>query len=77
MEVGVTRHPHCSEPGVVEWAEEARFKCAYKTMRIPEGVLKRVHRRLSKTARPPKPVGDSFPHIASSLVALDSFANEE
>ena len=34
------------EPGVVEWgSEESRFKRAYKTMRIPESVLQRVHRR--------------------------------
>ena len=38
------------EPGVVEWgSEEARFKRAYKTMRRPESVLHRVHRRLVKT----------------------------
>jgi hypothetical protein len=37
------------EPGVVEWGgEETRFKRAYKTMRIPESVLQRVHRRLAK-----------------------------
>jgi hypothetical protein len=37
------------EPGVVEWgSEETRFKRAYRTMRIPESVLQRVHRRLAK-----------------------------
>ncbi len=43
------RRMFTGEPGVVEWgSEEARFKRAYKTMRIPESVLQRVHRRLVK-----------------------------
>jgi hypothetical protein len=43
------RRMFTGEPGVVEWgSEESRFKRAYKTMRIPESVLQRVHRRLAK-----------------------------
>jgi hypothetical protein len=43
------RRMFTGEPGVVEWgSEETRFKRAYKTMRIPESVLQRVHRRLAK-----------------------------
>jgi hypothetical protein len=43
------RRMFTDEPGVVEWdSEEVRFKRAYKTMRIPESVLHRVHRRLVK-----------------------------
>lgn len=43
------RRMFTGEPGVVEWGgEETRFKRAYKTMRIPESVLQRVHRRLAK-----------------------------
>jgi hypothetical protein len=43
------RRMFMTEPGVVEWgSEETRFKRAYKTMRIPESVLQRVHRRLTK-----------------------------
>ncbi len=35
------------EPGVVKWGhEEGRFKRAYMTLRIPESVMQRVHRRL-------------------------------
>jgi hypothetical protein len=44
------RRMFTGEPGVVEWGgEESRFKRAYKTMRIPESVVQRVHRRLAKT----------------------------
>jgi hypothetical protein len=43
------RRMFTDEPGVVEWgSEESRFKRAYKTMRIPESVLQRVHRRHAK-----------------------------
>jgi hypothetical protein len=43
------RRMFTGEPGVVEWGnEESRFKRAYKTMRIPESVLQRVHRRHAK-----------------------------
>lgn len=43
------RRMFTGEPGVVEWGcEETRFKRAYKTMRIPESILQRVHRRLAK-----------------------------
>jgi hypothetical protein len=44
------RRMFTGEPGVVEWgSEESRFKRAYKTMRIPESVLQRVHRRHART----------------------------
>ena len=43
------RRMFTGEPGVVEWGSvESRFKRAYKTMRIPESVLQRVHRRHAK-----------------------------
>ena len=36
-----------SEPGVVKLGhEEGRFKRAYVTLRIPESVVQRVHRRI-------------------------------
>ena len=39
------------EPGVVELgSEESRSKRAYITRRIPESVMRRVHRRLRKSA---------------------------
>lgn len=39
------------EPGVIEFGTgESRSKRAYITRRIPESVMKRVHRRLRKTA---------------------------
>jgi len=35
------------EPGVLELGrDEERFKRAYKTLRIPESVVQRVHRRM-------------------------------
>jgi AraC-like DNA-binding protein len=38
------------EPGVVCWGNsESRFKRGYITLRIPESVVQRVHRRLRKT----------------------------
>lgn len=37
------------EPGVLEWgACESRRKRAYKTLRIPESVARRVHRKLKR-----------------------------
>jgi hypothetical protein len=40
-----------SEPGVVTWGhEEQRFKRAYKTLRVPESVLQRVHRRIRRAS---------------------------
>jgi predicted transcriptional regulator len=43
------RRMFTGEPGVVELGSEgSRFKRAYKTMRIPESVLQRVHRRHAK-----------------------------
>jgi hypothetical protein len=39
------------EPGVIEFGtEESRSRRAYITRRIPESVMRRVHRRLRKTA---------------------------
>lgn len=41
------RRIFANEPGVVKWGrEESRFKRAYTTLRIPDSVVKRVHRRL-------------------------------
>jgi hypothetical protein len=43
------RRMFVGEPGVVEWGTcERRMKRAYKTLRIPESVALRVHRRLRK-----------------------------
>jgi AraC-like DNA-binding protein len=37
------------EPGVIKWENgETRFKRGYKTLRIPESVVQRVHRKLRK-----------------------------
>jgi hypothetical protein len=37
------------EPGVIEWGTtESRFSRGYRTLRIPESVMLRVHRRLRK-----------------------------
>ena len=45
------RRMFVGEPGVVEWgACERRMKRAYKTLRIPESVARRVHRRLRKAS---------------------------
>jgi AraC-like DNA-binding protein len=36
-----------NEPGVVKWGhDEGRFKRGYVTLRIPESVIQRVHRRM-------------------------------
>jgi hypothetical protein len=36
-----------NEPGVIQWgAEETRYKRGYRTLRVPETVLLRVHRKL-------------------------------
>lgn len=36
-----------NEPGVIQWgAEETRHKRGYRTLRVPETVLLRVHRKL-------------------------------
>jgi AraC-like DNA-binding protein len=38
-----------SEPGVFRWeSTETRFKRGYTTLRIPESVVQRVHRKLRK-----------------------------
>ena len=38
-----------NEPGVFRWeTSETRFKRAYTTLRIPESVVQRVHRKLRK-----------------------------
>jgi hypothetical protein len=35
------------EPGVIEWGTtESRFRRGYRTLRIPESVMLRVHRRM-------------------------------
>jgi hypothetical protein len=45
------RRMFIEEPGVVEWgADERRRKRPYKTIRIPESVARRVHRRLRKAS---------------------------
>jgi hypothetical protein len=45
------RRMFCDEPGVVKWGhEEHRFKRGYMTLRIPESVVHRVHRRLRGVA---------------------------
>jgi AraC-like DNA-binding protein len=39
------------EPGVVRWGNaESRHKRGYITLRIPESVVQRVHRRLRKAS---------------------------
>lgn len=43
------RRMFANEPGILEWGtEETRFKRSYTTLRIPESVIARVHRRLTK-----------------------------
>jgi hypothetical protein len=43
------RRMFVGEPGVVEWgACESRMKRGYKTIRIPESIARRVHRRLRR-----------------------------
>ena len=38
-----------NEPGVFKWeSTERRFKRGYTTLRIPESVVQRVHRKLRK-----------------------------
>lgn len=38
-----------NEPGVIKWeSTETRFKRGYTTLRIPESVVQRVHRKLRK-----------------------------
>jgi AraC-like DNA-binding protein len=38
-----------NEPGVFKWESgETRFKRGYTTLRVPESVVQRVHRRLRK-----------------------------
>jgi predicted transcriptional regulator len=45
------RRIFAGEPDVLEWGhEEQRFKRAYRTLRIPESVLQRVHRRMRKAS---------------------------
>ncbi len=39
------------EPGVIQWgAEERLHKRSYRTLRVPESVLHRVHRKLCKAS---------------------------
>lgn len=43
------RRIFADEPDVILWGhEEERFKRAYRTLRVPESVLQRVHRRIRK-----------------------------
>ena len=45
------RRIFAGEPDVLEWGhDELRFKRAYRTLRIPESVLQRVHRRIRKAS---------------------------
>lgn len=45
------RRIFAEEPGVLEWgSDEKRFKRGYKTLRIPESVVERVHRRMRKVS---------------------------
>ena len=47
LSVRTVRKMFGNEPGIVQWGnEESRFRRAYITVRIPESVLLRVHRRL-------------------------------
>ena len=39
------------EPGVIQWgSEESRHKRGYRTLRVPETVLLRVHRKLRRAS---------------------------
>jgi hypothetical protein len=39
------------EPGVIQWgATETRHKRGYRTLRVPETVLLRVHRKLQRAS---------------------------
>jgi hypothetical protein len=39
------------EPGVIQWGSmEARHKRGYRTLRVPETVLLRVHRKLRRAS---------------------------
>jgi hypothetical protein len=43
------RRIFADEPGVIKWENgETRFKRGYTTLRIPESVVQRVHRKLRK-----------------------------
>jgi hypothetical protein len=45
------RRMFAGEPGVVSWGRaESRSKRAYKTLRIPESVAQRVHRKLRRAS---------------------------
>ena len=45
------RRMFTDEPGVLEWGhEEERYKRPYRTLRIPESVAARVHRRMRKVS---------------------------
>ncbi|HTU48513.1 MAG TPA: hypothetical protein VMF91_25855 [Bryobacteraceae bacterium] len=45
------RRIFADEPGVLEWGnDEQRYKRGYKTLRIPESVVERVHRRMRKVS---------------------------
>jgi hypothetical protein len=43
------RRIFADEPGIIEWGQaETRSKRAYRTLRIPESVAQRVHRRMRR-----------------------------
>ena len=43
------RRIFADEPGVIKWENgETRFKRGYTTLRIPESIVQRVHRKLRK-----------------------------
>jgi hypothetical protein len=45
------RRIFADEPGVLEWGnDEQRYKRGYKTLRIPESVVERVHRRMRRVS---------------------------
>ena len=51
LSVRTVRKMFTNEPGVIKWGhEEGRFRRAYITLRIPESVLLRVHRRLRQAS---------------------------
>jgi hypothetical protein len=51
LSVRTIRRMFIGEPGVVEWGTcETRMKRGYKTLRIPESVARRVHRKLQRAS---------------------------
>jgi hypothetical protein len=51
LSVKTVRKMFESEPGVIQWgSEEALHKRGYRTLRIPESILQRVHRKLRRAS---------------------------